>query len=230
LLPPPSLSGNGWRVESRSEAARFVAGDFHDVIRFPDGSVAIVVADVVGKGIGASLIMASVKAMLPFIALENEPDETIRELNTRLFGSLGRREFVALALVKFDPSTGRGTLVNAGLPDPTLVRPGHESLELRVSGERLPLGLRRELRWSALEFDLEPGDRLLVTTDGIPEATDSSGRQLGYDDWSQMITSSASRSEDDPGTWLDALLDAVRAVVGSHLDDDLTAVVLERSV
>jgi len=228
LLPPAEVSGKGWTVVSRSEAARFVAGDFHDVIRFPDGTIAVVVADVVGKGIGASLIMASVKAMLPFVAADRDPGETMQELNSRLYGSLSRREFVALAYVHYDPPSGRGTLVNAGLPDPVLVRPGGAARELSANGERLPLGLRRGTHWSPLELALEPGDRLLMTTDGIPESRDVSGEPLGYDGWNDLIERSLNRSSDSPGGWLDALLESVRSVSGNHPEDDMTAVVLAR--
>jgi len=228
LLPPPEVSGRGWTVVSRSEAARFVAGDFHDVIQFPDSSVAVVVADVVGKGIGASLIMASVKAMLPFIAVQRSPLETVSELNARLCGSLAKREFVALALVMFDPATGKGNLVNAGLPDPVLIHRDGRYRELAVNGERLPLGLKRNLSWESRPFQLAHGDRLLVTTDGIPEATNAEGDQFGYDRWSESIRRSLQGNLEHPGPWLDGLIDIVRSWTGPNSDDDVTALVLER--
>ncbi len=230
LLPPEEVSGSGWTVVSRSEPARFVAGDFHDVIRFPDGSIAIVVADVVGKGIGASLIMASVKAILPFIASERNAEETVCELNARLCRDLGRREFVALALVRYDPATGQGTLVNAGLPDPMIVSKNDHPIELTVNGERLPLGLRKGITWTGIDFALKPGDRLLMNTDGIPEATSHDGELIGYEGWMDLINDSLHPHDDSPGEWLDALLEALHSRTGTHLDDDLTAVVLERSV
>src|SRR5204862_108249 len=68
LLPPPTMSGEGFSLEARNMAAHYVAGDFYDFIRLDDGSIVIVVADVAGKGMGASLTMASVKAVLPFVA------------------------------------------------------------------------------------------------------------------------------------------------------------------
>ena len=68
LLPPPLVEGEGFAVTARNLPARVVAGDFYDVLRHEDGSIGIVVADVSGKGIGASLIMASVKAVFPFVA------------------------------------------------------------------------------------------------------------------------------------------------------------------
>src|SRR5678815_3024556 len=58
LLPPPEVEGDGWRVSARNVPAYFVAGDFYDVFRLTDGAVGVVVADVAGKGLGASLVMA----------------------------------------------------------------------------------------------------------------------------------------------------------------------------
>lgn len=230
LLPPEEVVGEGWRVTSRSEPARFVAGDFHDVIRFPDGSVAVVVADVVGKGIGASLIMASVKAMLPFIAAERSADETIRELNAKLCNDLARREFVALAFVRLDPRTGNAQLINAGLPDPAVLQSNAAVIEIVAKGERLPLGLRRDVVWENHEFTLEPGQRLILTTDGIPEATDDSGELLGYEAWNAILNrNAADLDEFETGPWLDHVLDEVRTATSPHLDDDLTAVILERT-
>ena len=90
LLPPACVECHGLTVTSRWLPARFVAGDFYDVLRHPDGGVGVVVADVAGKGIGASVIMASVKAMAPFIATELGVADTLRELNRRLCGELAR--------------------------------------------------------------------------------------------------------------------------------------------
>src|SRR5438128_1051667 len=70
LLPAPRFEGAGFAVTARNLPASFVAGDFYDFVANDDGTVTIVVADVAGKGMGASLIMASVKAVLPFVARE----------------------------------------------------------------------------------------------------------------------------------------------------------------
>ena len=70
LLPPSEVAGPGWEVAARCLPARVVAGDFYDILRHPDGSVDVVVADVAGKGFAASLIMASMKAMLPFVTAD----------------------------------------------------------------------------------------------------------------------------------------------------------------
>ena len=67
LLPPQRIEGQGFSIAARNFPAHMVAGDFYDVVKLDDGSVAVIVADVAGKGMGASLIMASVKAVLPFV-------------------------------------------------------------------------------------------------------------------------------------------------------------------
>ncbi len=124
LLPPSELAGPGWEVAARCVPARVVAGDFYDVLRHQDGSVDVVVADVAGKGFAASLIMASVKAMLPFVTAEGSVADSLANLNQRLALELGRGEFVALTLARYRPPANSVEIANAGAPDPYLIRPG----------------------------------------------------------------------------------------------------------
>ena len=77
ILPPTEISGDGYRISAGNLPARFVAGDFYDIFQLPDGAVGIVVADVAGKGVGASLIMATVKTALPFLAAGRSVAETL---------------------------------------------------------------------------------------------------------------------------------------------------------
>src|SRR5215813_11927453 len=97
LLPPALVEGDGFRITAKNLPARFVAGDFYDVFPLGDGTLGLVIADVSGKGIGASLIMASVKAVVPLVAAGRTAAETLTELNHKLSRELAAREFVALA-------------------------------------------------------------------------------------------------------------------------------------
>ena len=226
LLPPPEIAGEGYRVAARNLAARVVAGDFYDVFRLADGAVGLTVADVAGKGMAASLIMASAKARLPLLAADRPAEETLRELNRTLAAELSPREFVALAFLRYDPEQGTATLVNAGLPDPYLLRTGEPPLPLVVPGPRLPLGARSEVAYQALAVPLQPGDRILMLTDGLAEAPTSNGEPLGYPALASLLAAGADAST--PLAWIDALLDRIRTVTQPTLEDDWTALLLER--
>ncbi len=221
LLPPPLIEGEGFTITARNLPANFVAGDFYDVLRLDDGSVGIIVADVSGKGLGASLIMASVKAMLPFVA-NGSVAETLRTLNARLSTQLGRREFVAMAYARFQPASGTLRIANAGMPDPYIIAAGVVT-SISVTGERLPLGVRDDIQYDSAEVPLRPGDRVLLFSDGIPEAHRVTDEPLGYDGLRETIMSIKA----DGNRWIDTLLERVRAQVRG-VDDDWTAVVLER--
>lgn len=231
LLPPPEVAGSGWRVVARNEPARFVAGDFYDVLRPGDGSVGVVVADVAGKGIGPSLLMASVKAVLPYIAADRDVRETLQELNRRLRHELGRREFVALCLARYEPASGRLEVGNAGLPDPYLLRagrpPGAPPEAIEVTGERLPLGLRDDVAYGSTVLTLEPGDRVLMLSDGLPEAEHQDGGPLGYERFEVRLAQQDAGASSE--VWLDGLLESLRRETSTMLQDDWTALVLERS-
>ena len=228
LLPPPRLDADGWTVVARNQPARFVAGDFYDVVRHAGGSVDLVVADVAGKGIGPSLIMASVKAVLPFVTAGRAVVDVLAELNRRLRRELGRREFVAFALARYTPATGRLELANAGLPDPYLLRRGRAPEPVTVAGERLPLGLRSGVAYTSTTLTLEPGDRLLLLSDGLPEAEIASGEPLGYQRLESRLGASHANSAADPEAWLDGWLDELRRATAVVQRDDWTALVLER--
>ena len=225
LLPPQEISGEGYRISARNLAARFVAGDFYDVFPLSDGALGIVVADVSGKGMGASLIMASVKAVLPFIAEGRHAAETLTLLNRRLHGELAAREFVALAYARYEPLTGAFELANAGLPDPYLVHRDGTLTGLGVPGARLPLGARSEVAYESMKVPLRPGQRVLLFTDGLPEAPTASGDPLGYELLERLVPAAA--DAETPGELLDRIFASVRNLTTPALVDDWTALLLE---
>jgi hypothetical protein len=224
LLPPAFVEGTGFAIAARNLPARYVAGDFYDILRLDDGTIVIVVADVAGKGVGASLIMASVKAVLPFVAREGA-QQAMSMLNAKLVSELGKREFVALAYVRFHPADGSLELLNAGFPDPYVVSAAGVRT-LTALGERLPLGLRRDALYEPLQATLAHGERLVLLSDGIPEAP-ANGEPLGYEHVVSIL--GAMNDEARGEAWLDAFLAGVRSAVDAGLDDDWTAVVLERT-
>ena len=224
LLPPSEVAGPGWEVVARCLPARVVAGDFYDVLRHADGCVDVVVADVAGKGFAASLIMASVKAMLPYVSAEGGVAELLVRLNQRLALELGRGEFVALTVARYNPSKGQVELANAGAPDPYLIVPGLPAQPLSVPGPRLPLGVREEIAYASRTVAIGAKDRLLLLTDGLPEARDDTGEPMGYGALESMI--SEEPPTDSPSAWLAGLFDRVQQHSVRTLEDDWTAAML----
>jgi hypothetical protein len=220
ILPPPEMSGDGYRISARNLPAHFVAGDFYDFFRLPDDAVGVVVADVAGKGMGASLIMATVKAVLPFLAAERSASETLREGNRQLKPRLDAREFVALAYVRYEPATGAFTLANAGLPDPYVLGARGSVRAVSVPGPRFPLGVRQEVAYESVSGVLAPGEKLLLVSDGLPEAPVADGGPLGYERFEELLAGY---------TGPDALFESVRAAASPVLADDWTLLVLERT-
>ena len=220
MLPAPEIKGDGYRITARNFAARYVAGDFFDVFQYGDGSIGMAVADVAGKGIAASLIMASVKAVLPLLAMNRSVDEAMIALNEKLNGELSKREFVALTLARYDPAAGRVSFVNAGLPDPYVLGNGRcDAVE--ATGPRLPLGLRRGLRYERVDMTLEQGQSMLFFSDGLPEATGSDGELLGYERLGEIVKSS--------GADVDEIMRRIHATTSAVRDDDQTLLLLQRA-
>ncbi len=218
LLPPPEIDAEGFHISARTQAAHIIGGDFYDVLRLEDGSVAVIAADVSGKGIAASLIMATCKAMIPFFASGASPAETITRLNVKLCEELQRREFVALAYAQLDPATGRAQIVNAGMPDPLVIRDG-DCRVVSCRGDRFPLGVRSASKYEATTVTLGDGERLVMFSDGLPEAS-AQGEPLGYDRIESLAVESAS---------VDDLLARVRAIPNVVIDDDATVVMVSRA-
>jgi hypothetical protein len=225
LLPPTELSGTGYSIAARNLPAHYVAGDFFDVFSLPDGSLGLVVADVAGKGVGASLIMASVKAVLPLMAAERTVDESLVALNEKLCDELESRQFVALAYARYEPQSGEIVLANAGLPDPYLLRAGTAAEPLAVDGPRLPLGMRRDQVYQTRRARLSVGQSLLMLTDGLPEAATAEGEPLGY----ERLSTSLPGPGPEPSQWLETLFADVQRQTAVDLADDWTALLLQRS-
>ena len=223
LLPPATLEGPGFAVAARCVPARHVGGDFYDVFHLDGGKLGLAVADVAGKGIGAALIMATAKAVLPLLATSADPVAMLAALNGKLKRELGPREFVALAFAVYEPATGTLVLANAGLPDPYLLRPGEAPRPLSCPGPRMPLGLKAAVEREAIRVALEPRDRVVFLSDGLPEASRPNGEPLGY----EALESLLELPEVPPAEAVDLLLSRVAAAAGASPEDDATVLLLE---
>jgi hypothetical protein len=219
LLPPPSVESEHYRIHARNVPAAYVAGDFYDFVPLASGALLIVLADVAGKGVAAGLIMATVKAIIPLLAVEQQnAAPLLGQINERLSGQLPQREFVALLLAIYQPNQGMLTLANAGLPDPLFLPSAGSLRPIVVSGPRYPIGIRGRLNYESLTVKLAASDRILFFTDGLPEAS-IVGEPLGY----ERLSTEVQRSRGE----VDVLFESLEKLGAAH-DDDWTAIMFER--
>jgi serine phosphatase RsbU (regulator of sigma subunit) len=180
LLPRQAPAIPGWEFAFSYRTANTIGGDYYDFLHLEDGRLAIVIGDASGHGIAAGLLMAIASSALNLaIDVDPRPAAVARFVNRALCRSGGRRAFMTLFFGLLEPATGRMQYVVAGHPHPMLRRGGGEITELGEGG--LPLGFRADLSSPTGEVVIEPGDQLLLFTDGIAETLDPRGADFGYD-------------------------------------------------
>ncbi len=224
LQPPGFPEMAGYRVVTFRRPARFVAGDCFTVGPRPGGIEALL-ADVSGKGVGAGLLAASLQSGARLLADLEEPLRvTASRLDQTLYETTKSHQFATGILVRCEAG-GTATIVNAGHPPALLLR-ANGGLE-RLESTGLPLGLLPGSRYDEITLRLEPGDRIVLYTDGLTEAEDPSGEELGVDRLARIVADAAdSRSELLCG----AIVEEVeRFARGVPFADDVTLMLIERS-
>jgi len=220
----PELDGlSFWDYYS---AARQIGGDYYDYIPLPGGRLAVALGDVSGKGVAAALQMARVSAAARFcLATEPTVPEAVQRLNVILTQGNGADRFVTFVVLVIDLNDYSLTLVNAGHP-PVLRRRGPKSVlsELGDTIVGLPLGVF-DRPYEEMKFALEPGDTLILYTDGVTEARDPQGDFYGIDRLRAVVRTGA----DDVKALGEAIREDVRRfAAGRPQSDDLTLVCLRR--
>jgi phosphoserine phosphatase RsbU/P len=225
MLPRCPFQADGIEAFGMTRPANTVGGDFYDVIPLPDGRVLITLGDVAGKGSPAALLMALLLAMLRTLVDEGlEPAALVTRLNVQVMKHAPSTRFITLFLGVFNPATGHLEFVNAG-QNPPLVRRGSGEFErLREGG--VALGMFERSQYSAGHTQLEPGDVLVMYSDGITEAEDPSGEPFEEQGLEHVVDTAAWGTAKELG-W--ATFEAVeRHAQERRLLDDLTVLVVRR--
>lgn len=226
LLPAALPQLPGWSMASRYTPARTVGGDFYDFIPRADGRIGILVADVSGKGMAAALLMATTRSILrSVIDAEGRPGAVLHRANALLTREIPKGFFVTCLYGLLDPATGRLVFANAGHNLPVVQRGAATSL-LRARG--MPLGLMADMVYEEQATTLEPGDLLLLYSDGLVEAHDAGRAMYGR---ARLGAALLGMQGEPSGCVLDAVLEDWQAFVGAQADqeDDLTLIALRRS-
>jgi phosphoserine phosphatase RsbU/P len=229
MLPEGTWSGPGVEAFGLTKPANTVGGDFYDILPQANGTVLVALGDVAGKASPAALLMALLLAILRTLVDEGLPlPALVRRLNLQVARHAPPSRFITLFLASFDPSTGRLEFVNAG-QTPPLLRRQNGSIERLLSGG-VALGMFEGSTYEAGELHLEPGDALLMYSDGMTEAESPDGRPFDEAGLERTLALYAGAYQKSAAAELGkAVFDAVeRHRRDQRLQDDLTVLVLSR--
>jgi sigma-B regulation protein RsbU (phosphoserine phosphatase) len=225
LIPSTVPKLEGWEFAAWWKPAREVSGDFYDFIQLGD-DVGVVMADVADKGVQAALFMtltrSTVRASLYAL---REPSAGIRDANRLISQDATRGMFVTLCYAQFRPDSGDVTYVNAGHNPPFWFQEAnHSFIELEPTG--IFIGIDAGLPFEAVSIYCEPGDYIVLYTDGITEAMNSDQLQFGEDRLAKTLLSCSDLSTNK---MLECIQQSLQDYVGpTPQSDDITMVIARR--
>ena len=207
----------GYEVEGLCIPCREVGGDWFDYIQLDKGKLGIVLADVAGKGMAAALLMASTRSILRMFAEKGlSPAEVLTEVNKVLVQDFPKTRFVTMIYAILDTQSGTFKFANAGHLSPLLIN--SNEIKTLEANSGLPLGLM-EYFFTDEQIELKQGNRLLLFSDGVSEAMNSSFEEYGLD----RIQKHMEKSESSIQTLLD---DVHTFTAGQPASDDITLLII----
>jgi phosphoserine phosphatase RsbU/P len=227
FLPAELPQAPGWQFAAQLLPARETSGDFYDCFPLPGNRLALVVADVVDKGVAAALFMAlSLSLVRTHAALyRGEPAHLCGAVNSRLRQDAHAEQFVTLFFGVLDLATGSLSYANAGQNPPLLVAPGGAIQQLGNTGP--PLGILDRYSWQQATVDIPPQGILVLYTDGVTEAENEAGDFFGQ----QRLIAALQEHRHRPAAAIQTgLVSAVRRfTAGARQLDDIALLVAART-
>lgn len=220
---PPQLPG--LELSGRSSPCRSVGGDYFDYVPMTDGRILVVVADVSGKGLAASLLMSSLQARVHALCeLQTDVAKLVSRLNHSIKANTPDNKFITGFFAAIDPQTGEMEFTNAGHNPPVVARHSGQ-VELLTSGGPV-LGILPNITYQGGRTRLERGDLLVMYSDGVSEAPNAAGEEFSEEAVAQIAAACLDRSADEV---LMEIARQLRAFLGEcSPTDDVTMVVARK--
>jgi sigma-B regulation protein RsbU (phosphoserine phosphatase) len=228
LLPQQVEALPGFDFAVKSLAARSIGGDYYDFLRSDTGDMTkVVIADTMGRGIPAGLLMSNLQGALRVLAPEHKsPGQLVGKLNWWLCRNVPVNKFVSLVCLDLHSDAGstRMTYASAGHCPVIRVRPDGTLEYFAATGT--VLGVHEDFTFSERTVEVKPGDLLVLYTDGITEATNANDEMFADTRLAQFCAEHRGAS---PATFLDRLVGEVASFAGrDSFEDDLTVIVLKK--
>jgi serine phosphatase RsbU (regulator of sigma subunit) len=223
FLLPPEPQFPGIEIAALNRPATSVSGDLYEFLAFAPGLLRVFVGDVSGKGTAAALYAVLASSVLREAAsVDRSPAEVLAMANVALAARGPARRYMAGVLVDWYPAESRVVISSAGAPSPLLLRRGRVE---RLQVEGFPIGLIPGAQYEETVLLLEPGDLLVLASDGVLECADASGREYGYERLAETIAASPRLPSRN---LIRVVAQSIQDYAGQNrLEDDQTLVVLK---
>jgi len=231
LLPAEAPAINGFQISGINVPARQVSGDYFDYIRVDDERLGVAIADVSGKGVPASLIMAICRSVLRAEAARNpSPADVLRKVNRQLYPDIKEDMFISMAYLILDHERNGITLARGGHDAPLLYKQQSQSVT-PVKPPGMVLGIDSGNVFDRITSDfavpLERDDCLILYTDGVTEALNTEGDEFGLERTTESVRTSASNGAQ---AIVRRVIDDVRNFAGSQpQNDDITLIAIRKT-
>ncbi len=216
----------GYRLNALQEQSRAVGGDLYDVALLPDGKIIFLVADVSGKGMGAALLMSNILAAFRILYAQHEFDlcRAVVQISNQMVKYSAPENFATLFIAVLDPQTDEICFINAGHNPPVVIRADGSHAHMEASG--IMIGALPFDAWQQETLTLEPGESIVIFTDGVTEAERVDGEQFGEERLEDVLTESRTLDAEE---LCEKIMDAIKVFVeGAPQSDDITMLILQR--
>ena len=227
ILPTEFPISADYVISAKMEPARNVGGDFFAIIKLPNDRIGIAVADVSDKGVPAALFMMSSLTLLKGAAIGlGEPGQVLTETNDLLNQSNETAMFVTVLYAVYNPHDGSLTYANGGHNPPIIVKPDGSSTLIPMTGG-IVLGVVPDFQFEQNTVVLNPGDTIILYTDGVTEALNENKEEFGLEALRNIFVQSPPKLPEETNA---AIFDAVvKFANDTPQSDDITCLILRRS-
>lgn len=226
IIPKSLPDIDGYDIAGINIPSREVGGDYYNVIKLNDGRFALVMADVAGKGIAAALLVSTLDACLgAYLDINITLADMAEKINKLIYNASTQDKFITFTIVVLDPASGELDIINAGHNPPLLLKDNGELYKIEAGG--IAFGMFDiPLEFKGEKINLNSGEKLLLFTDGIPEAMNNKEKEYSDEKLEKFFVSNNLLSSQK---FIDSLVNDVRIFTkNTPQSDDITALYLIR--